>query len=65
MSALDVVVTRRGEGAVCIDAVRRVVRALPDVNRDVLYVVMELLHKVSRHHTENKMSPVNLAIVIG
>ena len=39
--------------------------ALPRVNREILYAVMELLHKVVTHADVNKMHAVNLAIVIG
>lgn len=65
LAALDVVLTRNGEGDVCVDAMRLVISSLPAVNRDVLCDVLELLHKIASHSAVNKMHAVNLAIVFG
>jgi hypothetical protein len=64
VATLDVVLSRRGEGNVCFDAVTTVIDALPRVNRAIFCDVFEMLHLVSAHADTNKMSAMNLSIVM-
>lgn len=45
--------------------IRNMARQLPETNYNTLKYLMFLMHQVCQHTEENKMSPQNLAIVVG
>lgn len=47
-----------------LQCIQQLVESLPPCNYSILSLLMKLLHKVSEHYVENKMTTSNLAIVI-
>lgn len=58
-------INSRFEGEARLKAVRNLIQKLPQAQYDNLRYIVKFLHRLSQFQEWNKMTPSNLAIVIG